>query len=218
MYTKAMSSLQHRAKVFAALGDPRRLEIVEELSRSDRTPGELIEKFEIGSALLAHHLDLLEDAGLIERLESHADRRKRFIRLIDRDLPYLSPFVAPPNVIFVCRQNSARSQLAAAIWRSIVGGQVESAGTKPATQVHPLTLKVASRHQLDLTTAKPRTFKPNDARGKTVITVCDQSHDELKTPLSRIHWSMPDPAELGTVTAFERTFHELVERIKPLVK
>ncbi len=29
---------------------------------------------------------------------------------------------------------------------------------------------------------------------------------------------MPDPAELGTMAAFEKTFQELVERIQPLVK
>ena len=40
-----MASIHHRAALFAALGDPIRLEIAEELSRSDRTPGELVEKF-----------------------------------------------------------------------------------------------------------------------------------------------------------------------------
>ena len=60
-----MASIHHRAALFAALGDPIRLEIAEELSRSDRTPGELVEKFELSSALLAHHLDVLESAGLI---------------------------------------------------------------------------------------------------------------------------------------------------------
>jgi DNA-binding transcriptional ArsR family regulator len=41
--------------MFAALGDRLRLDIVDELALSDRTPGELIQKFEITSALLAHH-------------------------------------------------------------------------------------------------------------------------------------------------------------------
>ena len=54
-----MTSSKRRAQVFAALGDELRLEIVEELVWSDRTPGELIEKFEIRSALLVHHLDVL---------------------------------------------------------------------------------------------------------------------------------------------------------------
>ena len=213
-----MASIHHRAALFAALGDPIRLEIAEELSRSDRTPGELVEKFELSSALLAHHLDVLESAGLIERTESHADRRKRFVRLIERHRPLLIGAPAATSVIFVCRQNSARSQLAAAIWQRIVGTTATSAGTAPATAVHPLTMQVARQHQLDLRSAVPLQYFASHSRGKTVITVCDQSHDDLKRPLSRLHWSLRDPVEDGTMAAFEATYQELVERITPLSK
>jgi protein-tyrosine-phosphatase/DNA-binding transcriptional ArsR family regulator len=213
-----MASIHHRAALFAALGDPNRLEIAEELSRSDRTPGELVEKFEMSSALLAHHLDVLESAGLIERTESHADRRKRFVRLIERHRPLLVGAPAVTSVIFVCRQNSARSQLAAAIWQRIIGTTAASAGTAPATAVHPLTVQVAQQHQLDLRSAVPLQYFASQTRGKTVITVCDQSHDDLKRPLSRLHWSLRDPAEDGTMAAFEATYQELVERITPLSK
>jgi protein-tyrosine-phosphatase/DNA-binding transcriptional ArsR family regulator len=213
-----MASIHHRAALFAALGDPNRLEIAEELSRSDRTPGELVEKFEMSSALLAHHLDVLESAGLIERTESHADRRKRFVRLIERHRHLLVGARAPTSVIFVCRQNSARSQLAAAIWQRIIGTTATSAGTAPATAVHPLTVQVARQHQLDLRSAVPLQYFASQTRGKTVITVCDQSHDDLKRPLSRLHWSLRDPVDDGTTAAFEATYQELVERITPLSK
>lgn len=213
-----MSTVKQRAAVFAALGDPRRLEIAEELSRSDRTPGELVEKFEIGSALLAHHLDVLEVAGLIERTESHADRRKRFVRLVDGYRIFIDGMVAPRRVTFVCRHNSARSQLAAALWKSIVGTPAESAGTEPATTVHRFAHKVAERHGLDMSSAVPRKFSLHAVRGATVITVCDQSHDELARPLSRRHWSVPDPAATGSRAAFERALEQLTERIIPLAK
>ncbi|MBV5267909.1 MAG: winged helix-turn-helix transcriptional regulator [Burkholderiaceae bacterium] len=91
-------SQNDRAQVFAALGDPLRLDIVDELVLSDRTPGELIQKFEIPSALLAHHLDVLENAQVIERIESSADRRKRFIRLTERNLPLLVASKYPKNI------------------------------------------------------------------------------------------------------------------------
>ena len=213
-----MASIHHRAALFAALGDPNRLEIAEELSCSDRTPGELVEKFEMSSALLAHHLDVLESAGLIERTESHADRRKRFVRLVERHRHLLVGARAPTSVIFVCRQNSARSQLAAAIWQRIIGTTATSAGTAPATAVHPLTVQVAQQHQLDLRSAVPLQYFASQTRGKTVITVCDQSHDDLKRPLSRLHWSLRDPVDDGTTAAFEATYQELVERITPLSK
>ncbi|MFZ9885379.1 MAG: low molecular weight phosphatase family protein, partial [Ilumatobacteraceae bacterium] len=112
----------------------------------------------------------------------------------------------------------ARSQIAAAIWRSVTGENVASAGTEPALKLHPLTIKIAEQHRLNLSNARPRDLESLKMKGKTVITVCDQSHDDLANPLSRLHWSMPDPAELGTMAAFEKTFQELVERIQPLVK
>lgn len=214
----ASFSVAQRAEVFAALGDSRRLEIAEELASSDRTPGELIEKLELSSALLAHHLDVLEDAGLVERFESTSDRRKRFVRLVEQHRHLVKAPSIPHRVVFVCRQNSARSQLAAAVWRQLVGSAAQSAGTAPAREIHPMTLKVAGRHDLTLRSAAPRRLTADLSRGATIITVCDQSHDELARPLSRRHWSVPDPAATGSRAAFERALEQLTERIIPLAK
>jgi protein-tyrosine-phosphatase len=204
--------------MFAALGDRLRLDIVDELTLSDRTPGELIQKFEIPSALLAHHLDVLENAQIVERIESSADRRKRFVRLAERNLPILLSSKYPGNIQFICRHNSARSQLAAAIWKKFVGTAATSAGTEPAKTVHPLTIQIAKRHNLDLGQAIPRKYRPTSAHGRLEITVCDQSHDDLSMPLSRSHWSLPDPTNVGTIAAFEQTYQELFKRIIPLAK
>jgi protein-tyrosine-phosphatase len=207
-----------RAQVFAALGVPLRLDIVDELVLSDRTPGELIQKFEIPSALLAHHLDVLEKAQIIERIESSADRRKRFVRLSERNLPLLVTSKYPENVQFICRHNSARSQLAAAIWKKLIGTAANSAGTEPAKTIHPLTIQIAKRHNLELSLAIPRKYRPTSTQSRFEITVCDQSHDDLSMPLSRSHWSLPDPTKVGTIAAFEQTYQELIKRILPLAK
>jgi len=211
-------SQNDRVQMFAALGDRLRLDIVDELTLSDRTPGELIQKFEIPSALLAHHLDVLENAQIVERIESSADRRKRFVRLAERNLPILLSSKYPGNIQFICRHNSARSQLAAAIWKKFVGTAATSAGTEPAKTVHPLTIQIAKRHNLDLGQAIPRKYRPTSAHGRLEITVCDQSHDDLSMPLSRSHWSLPDPTNVGTIAAFEQTYQELFKRIIPLAK
>ncbi|MEY2779662.1 MAG: ArsC protein [Actinomycetota bacterium] len=212
----SVSDLAIRAKIFAALGDPRRLEIADEVAASDRTPGELMEKLEMSSALLAHHLDVLEDAQVIQRFTSHFDRRKRFIRLHQIAAPYVEPTKIMRPVIFVCRHNSARSQLAAAIWQARMATSATSAGTDPASKIHPLTVKIASKHQLKLLATQPKKFDIRDARGKIVITVCDQSHDDLDEPLSRLHWSIPDPSVENSADAFESAFDELLNRIAHL--
>src|ERR671918_1973250 len=61
-------SLAERTAIHRALADPHRLEIVDELAMSDRSPSELGASLGIGSNLLAHHLRVLEEAGGVERL------------------------------------------------------------------------------------------------------------------------------------------------------
>lgn len=213
--SRRRNSLNERAAVFAALGDPTRLTIAEELSRSDRTPGELIELTAVSSALLAHHLEVLEAARIIERTPSHADGRKRFVRLLPQHRALLFTDAPPQDVVFVCTHNSARSQLAAALWTHLTGRRARSAGTQPADRVHPRAVEVARHHGLDLRQARPSRLG-TVARGTTLVTVCDQAHDDIPLALKRLHWSIVDPAAIGTVDAFEQTFTALTERIAPL--
>lgn len=132
-------NIAERARVHAALGDPARLRIVDALAMSDRTFKELASAAGLPSNAAAHHLDVLQSAGLIERHVSEGDRRRRYITLrIDRLEGLVgSTGLRPRVVLFVCTHNSARSQFAAAIWRSRTGGAADSAGTRPADRVHP---------------------------------------------------------------------------------
>ena len=63
MNVESMGSIEQRAEVFAALGDPVRLRIVEQLATSDGLPSDLARDLGIGSNLLAHHLNVLVGAG-----------------------------------------------------------------------------------------------------------------------------------------------------------
>ncbi|MCB1262135.1 MAG: winged helix-turn-helix transcriptional regulator, partial [Acidimicrobiales bacterium] len=74
-------TVHERAARHAALGDPVRLAIVDELSTSDRAPVELRRRLDLASNLLAHHLDVLEAVGLIERSRSSGDGRRRYVHL-----------------------------------------------------------------------------------------------------------------------------------------
>jgi protein-tyrosine-phosphatase len=206
--------LAARAHRHAALGDPVRLAMAEELARADRAPVELRDRFGLESNLLAHHLGVLEGAGLIGRSKSSGDGRRRYVHL----LPAAFPLVAPPSlagarVLFVCTQNSARSQLAAALWRARAGGAAASAGTHPADHVHRGAVAAARRAGLDLADARPRTLASRALRGSLVVTVCDRAHEELGDHPDWLHWSVPDPVAVGTAAAFDAAVAELTERI-----
>ena len=65
--------------IFAALSDPTRFAIVEQLlERGDQTAGALAEPFDISKPAVSRHLKVLEEAGIIER---RVDRQFRSFRL-----------------------------------------------------------------------------------------------------------------------------------------
>jgi protein-tyrosine-phosphatase/DNA-binding HxlR family transcriptional regulator len=208
-------SVARRAGVHAALGEPVRLAIVEDLAVSDRSPKELAARFSMPTNLLAHHLDVLEAVGLIERFVSAGDRRRRYVRLLPAPLDRLGVVTARPagRVVFVCSHNSARSQLAAALWTARTGGVATSAGTHPVDRVHPEAIAAASRAGLDLSRAEPRMFGSGRHAG-LVVTVCDQAHEELDPEPGWWHWSLPDPVEDGRAAAFDAVITELDDRIR----
>lgn len=200
----------------AALGEPARLAIVDRLVLGDASPSEIGRELGLPSNLVAHHLKLLDEAGVIERSRSEGDHRRTYLRLRPGALTGLVPtgLRTAPRVVFVCTQNSARSQLAAALWARHNTVPATSAGTHPADRVHPLALAVARSRGLSL--SRGRTTHINDVLtgDDLVVAVCDNAHEELGTQAGdRLHWSVPDPARVGTDAAFEQAFHEIADRI-----
>ena len=209
-------SLPARARIHAALGDPARLSIVDALTLGDASPGEIAGDLAMPTNLVAHHVKVLQDAGLIVRTRSEGDRRRTYLRLQPDALASLAPppLREPDRVVFVCTHNSARSQLAAALWRDRVGGPVASAGTRPAARVHPRAVKVAHRHGLHLDPTGTADVADVVHDGDLVIAVCDNAHEDLTGPVRpRLHWSVPDPARVDTDSAFEAAYTELAGRI-----
>jgi protein-tyrosine-phosphatase len=213
------SDVAVRAARHAALGDPVRLAIVDELADADRSPIELRHRLGLESNLLAHHLDVLEAVGLIERTRSSGDGRRRYVHLLVPKLADLDVGRGGRNgaALFVCTLNSARSQLAAALWRKVTGSDATSAGTHPAAAVHPGAIAAAKRAGLDLGQAEPTALDDVEVPS-LVITVCDRAHEELPADPNWLHWSIPDPVATGTARAFDRTVAELADRITAIAK
>ncbi len=207
-----------RASVHAALGEPARLAIVEELTTSDRSPKELADRLAIPSNLLAHHLEVLEQCGLIARASSAGDRRRKYVRLARDPFTGVGVAACAPagEMLFLCSHNSARSQLAAALWTARTGRRASSAGTRPAARVHRSAVAAARRANLSLADAVPAQIDSIPATAQ-VVTVCDLVHEELEPGPDWWHWSIPDPVAVGTPAAFDAVVAELDARISSLV-
>jgi len=216
MNTDWSSSVVERARLYAALGEPARLAIVDRLLLGDAAPGELSRELGVPSNLLAHHVKLLEQTGVIERSRSEGDHRRTYLRLRPDALARLAPekVVHAPRVVFVCTHNSARSQLAAALWARRSTIPAASAGTEPARRVHPLAVAAAHDHGLSLARAKTTHVDEVLHTDDLVVAVCDNAHEQLD--VNRLHWSVPDPARAGTGEAFDRAFTDLADRVDRL--
>lgn len=212
-------SVEARAKVHAALGDPARLAVVDTLLLGDASPGEIAQALDMPTNLLAHHLNVLEDTGLIVRRRSDGDRRRTYLRLVPDVLAGLTPVagLSAPRVVFVCTHNSARSQLATALWARRSPIPSTSAGTQPATRMHPRAARVARRHGLALAKARPAHVAAVVRGDDLLVAVCDNAHEHLGGNLrGRLHWSVPDPAAVNTDAAFEAAYTDLAGRIDRL--
>jgi ArsR family transcriptional regulator, arsenate/arsenite/antimonite-responsive transcriptional repressor / arsenate reductase (thioredoxin) len=215
MNDEVNEGLARRAAVHAALADPARLRITDALSDGDASPKELGAMLAMPSNLLAHHLRVLEQAGIITRRRSEGDRRRSYLQLIPGTLESLAgPTVrGARRVLFVCTANSARSHLAAALWRQASSIPAESAGTHPAAAIAPGAIDVATRHRLPLPRRRPRHITEVRDDGDLVITVCDLAHEELGD-LVAVHRSVPDPVPAGDPGSFDAALAELAHRVE----
>ena len=208
------AEVRRRAAVHAALSEPSRLAIIDVLTLGDASPSELADLLGLPSNLLAHHLKVLEGQRLVTRSRSEGDRRRTYLHLTPGALDSLLLRLtrAAPRVLFVCTANSARSVLAASLWRRASAVPAASAGTHPAEHIASGAIAAAARHHLPLQRRRPRHLSDIHAPGDLVITVCDNAHEDLPIPVD-LHWSIPDPVRNGTDAAFDAAFDDLARRI-----
>jgi arsenate reductase len=126
------------------------------------------------------------------------------------------------RVLFLCTGNSARSQMAEALLRTLGGDKFEahSAGLQ-ATGIHPLTVQVMAERGIDIRRQRSKDLSEYLGRVHfgTLITVCDRAAEECPIfpgVATRLHWSLDDPvaaegSDEERVQAF-RTVRDAVER------
>lgn len=104
---------------------------------------------------------------------------------------------SPKHVLFLCVANSARSQMAQGIARSLAqpGVRISSAGSEPST-VNPLAVQALAEIGLDISTHRSKGMVEVDgATVDAVITLCAEEVCPVWLGHAhRLHWGMPDPA------------------------
>jgi arsenate reductase len=124
----------------------------------------------------------------------------------------------PRHILFLCVQNSARSQLAEGIARNLAPDEVRvsSAGSLPAS-VRSEALHALYEIGIDAGKQVSKSISDIDASSvDVVITLCaEEVCPVFPHPVAKFHWPLPDPAGKG-IEAFRKTRNELQTRLREL--
>jgi len=123
------------------------------------------------------------------------------------------------RVLFVCLHNAGRSQMSEALFTRAASGRHEarSAGTEPASRVHPEVVDAMRELDVDLAGRVPRRLSDADAEWADVVVTMGCGDACPYIPGKRyLDWNLPDPA--GRPLAEVRAIRdEIVRRVDDLV-
>lgn len=124
-------------------------------------------------------------------------------------------------ILFLCVANSARSQMAEGLARSMTddGIEIYSAGSEP-TVVNPLAIRAMAEIGIDLSTHRSKSIDevPLDRVG-IVVTLCAEEVCPVLPGVESHHWPLPDPAvvagdESERLSAFRVVREEIRGRLE----
>jgi thioredoxin type arsenate reductase len=221
------------------------------LSRSDYCGREIAQLLEEPHNLVSYHLQRLRDQHLITDRHSTADARDIYYSLdistlrtlyfaaADSLHPALGKIETAQEevvsylprkrvrVLFLCTENSARSQMAEGILRHLSGGKIEafSAGNQPSS-LHPYAVQVLAGMGIDISQQRSKHLDEFCNQSfDYIVTVCDRVRESCPTfpnDPKQVHWSFLDPATVeGSAEeryhAFKQVALQLLTRIRYLL-
>jgi protein-tyrosine-phosphatase len=126
--------------------------------------------------------------------------------------------LAPRHLLFLCVANSARSQMAEGIARSLApaGVTISSAGSAPS-RLNPLAVRALAEIGLDISGQHSKSVVDVPPDGvEAVITLCaEEVCPVFLGKARRIHWGLPDPAGRGaTEEAQLQSFRDVRDELR----
>ena len=127
----------------------------------------------------------------------------------------IAPLSKRTKILFACRENACRSQMAAAFAMFLAGDKIDavSGGSKPAFGINPLMVKVMEEKGIDMAFCMPKSMEealfqyPPPA---TIITMGCGEACPLIPGTRVVEWDLPDPA--GKPLEFMRMVRDEIEQ------
>lgn len=124
------------------------------------------------------------------------------------------------KLLYICTHNRCRSILSEAISNHHSQGKIlaKSAGSQPAGEIHPLTLKYLTQAHIPIKELSSKSIDSlADFNPDIVITLCDSAASE-SCPVYfgealKLHWALADPSKLSDEAQAQQAFKEVMSEI-----
>ena len=123
------------------------------------------------------------------------------------------------RVLFVCVENSNRSQMAEAFAKIHGAGKVEahSSGSKPSGKINPRAVQFMAELGYDLTTHDSKSLDSfNGTDVAVAVTMGCGDYCPLVKAKQRVDWNIPDPKELSD-DEFRKVRDSIEAKVKELL-
>jgi arsenate reductase len=156
----------------------------------------------------------IEASGDIEKHPTALNDAKEKARAL------VTPFLKRKKVLFVCRENACRSQMASAFARFHAGDKIEaeSAGSAPAKEINPVMEEVMREKGIDMAFRRPKTIEETAGVWKPDLIISMGCEDACPyfPGVPNKEWELEDPAEKPI--SFMRTIRDKTEKkVKDLI-
>ncbi|MFC1669746.1 NAD(P)H-dependent oxidoreductase [Spirochaetota bacterium] len=157
----------------------------------------------------------VEHAGDIKKHETAMDDIK------EKANELTQPFLDRKKIIYVCRENACRSQMAAAFTRFHGGDKIEalSGGNEPADEINNLMVEAMKEKGIDMAFQKPGTIEKalNNGDVNFAISMGCEVTCPLIPEAEVIEWDFPDPAD-KSIDFMRKVRDEIEEKVLELIK
>lgn len=151
-------------------------------------------------------------------MENHPTVRNEVKEAVDS---LLKPLLGRKKILFACRENACRSQMASAFTQYLAGDKIEvsSGGNNPSEKINPVMVEVMEEKGIDMAFRKPGSIETVLAESQPDITITMGCNVECPfiPGAEKLEWDLPDPS--GKPIEFMRNVRDDIEqRVVNLIK
>jgi multimeric flavodoxin WrbA len=133
----------------------------------------------------------------------------------------IKPLLGRKKILFACRENACRSQMASAFAQYLAGEKFEvlNGGSEPADKINPDMIKVMHEKGIDMAFRSPQSIEAaiSNNSPEVIVTMGCGEECPFVPGAQMLDWDLPDPA--GKPLDFMRQVRDEIEnRVKNLIK